>query len=79
MRAGARRGWAARVAPDDVSYYAADGLLNLTYPPSTTYPVPYPLQFAVSPLLAEVSTLKPGPWRPTGTILRPSTLGPQTS
>jgi len=38
--------WAPRVKPDDLDYYAADGLLRVVYDAS------YPLKLGVSPLLA---------------------------
>lgn len=40
--------WGERVRPDDLDYYAADGLLSITYTAR------YPLRFTVSPLLAGV-------------------------
>ncbi len=43
-----RQRWAGRVRPDDVDYYAADGLLRFEYEGR------YPVSLSVSPLLATV-------------------------
>lgn len=45
-----RERWAGRVVPDDLSYYAADGLLKLSYKDG------YPLELTASPLLATAGT-----------------------
>jgi GT2 family glycosyltransferase len=43
-----QRRWGGRVEPDDVSYYLADGLIEIRYQPS------YPARLRISPLLASI-------------------------
>ena len=42
--------WRSRLEPDDLRYFAEDGMLTVNYVPA------YPLPFTVSPLLGIVET-----------------------